>query len=61
LFLVAFLLEALAMILAPLLGVGYAIWNRGQQSLPESPVSTFTRAEWQPSAGGSKDLRYRSK
>jgi hypothetical protein len=60
-FLVAFLLAVLAMILAPLLGVGYAIWNRGQHGLPENSVSTFTHAELQPSAGGSKAWRYRSK
>jgi hypothetical protein len=59
-FLVAFLLAVLAMLVAPLLGVGYALWNRGQQSLPENPVSTFTRAELQPSAGGCSDSRYRS-
>jgi drug/metabolite transporter (DMT)-like permease len=59
-FLVAFLLAVLAMLLAPLLGAGYALWNRGQQSLPASPVSTFARAELQPSAGRSSDSRYRS-
>jgi hypothetical protein len=59
-FLVAFLLAVLAMLLAPLLGVGYALWNRGQQSFSENPISAFTHAEWQPSASGSSDSRYRS-
>jgi hypothetical protein len=56
-FLVAFLLAVLAMILAPLLG--YALWNRGSQSLAENSVSTFANAELQPS--GPHDSRYRSK
>jgi len=59
-FLVAFLLAVLAMLLAPLLGVSYALWNKGQQSLSENPISTFTHAQLQPSAGGSSDPRYRS-
>jgi multidrug transporter EmrE-like cation transporter len=29
-FLVAFLLAVIAMILMPILGVGYALWNKGQ-------------------------------
>jgi hypothetical protein len=58
-FLVAFLLAVLAMILAPLLGLGYALWNRGSQSHSENPVSTFANAELQPS--GPHDSRYRSK
>jgi drug/metabolite transporter (DMT)-like permease len=59
-FLVAFLSAVLAMLLAPLLGVGYALWNRGQQSLPKNRVSTFTHPELQTSARGSTDSRYRS-
>jgi len=58
-FLVAFLFAVLAMILAPLLGIGYALWNRGSQSLPENSVSTFANAELRPS--GPNDSRYRSK
>jgi hypothetical protein len=59
-FLVAFLLAVLAMLLAPLLGVGYAFWNRGQQSVPETSASTFTHAELQPRFGGPNNSRYRS-
>ncbi len=59
-FLVAFLLAVLAMLVAPLLGVGYALWNTEQQGLSENPVSTFAHAELQPNAGRSGDSRYRS-
>jgi multidrug transporter EmrE-like cation transporter len=60
-FLVAFLLTVLAMLLAPLLSVGYALWNGGQQSLLENSVSTFAPSELQPSGRGPGDSRYRSK
>lgn len=40
-FLVTFLLAVIAMILAPILGVGYALWNRGQQGVEENPDSRY--------------------
>jgi hypothetical protein len=45
-FLVAFLLAVLAMLVAPLLGVGYALWNRDSQGLPENPVSAFNNSRY---------------
>jgi type VI protein secretion system component VasF len=45
-FLVAFLLAVLAMLVAPLLGVGYALWNRDSQNLAENPVSAFNNSRY---------------
>jgi hypothetical protein len=41
-FLVALLLAVLAMLLAPLLGVGYALWNRESQSSRKIPFRLST-------------------
>jgi len=58
-FLVAFLLAVVAMILVPILGIGYELWNKSQNGFEGNRVAAFQCADLERNPGRSNDLHRR--
>lgn len=59
-FLVAFLLAVVAMILVPILGIGCEMWNKSQNGFERNRVTAFQCADLERNPGRSNDLHGRS-